>query len=361
MSRNNSNTSNSIMNNMLSPWISNMNNKNVEISNYFDTNMNKRNDNINYFETSNVNNNINNSSGVTASIADFGANLINMISSSPNKDKLIASVSEIAALLRKGNETNTSNAKYQENTPKMQPFYQKNRINIDNIYQRPNELASSIFVVGFWKWQIIIYLFGNEFDSNKINFSDANEINKRNMSVYVKFLGPINSNNDNNNNSIDFNENIETEFRCTILSTLGDHANIYMEFQHIFSVNNPIKGFANFIPCQLLFNNSYYLFAPQKDDNINNNNNKPNVAMLKTEIWVFPPLNCQNELMNKLVQQMIVQEQSNALFYDSLTQLNNGNENNNNDNNNNNNDNSGNNLIQGRDTHGQPPEKRAKH
>jgi len=40
------------------------------------------------------------------------------------------------------------------------PLYQVNTINIDNIYTRKGELSTAHFVVGDWKFRVLVYPFG---------------------------------------------------------------------------------------------------------------------------------------------------------------------------------------------------------
>jgi len=121
-------------------------------------------------------------------------------------------------------------------------------------------------------------------------------------------------------------ERIQTEFRCTIHSCLGSQQDLYQELQHKFGIGskeNYLCGFKNFLPLSLLFRTPFYLFpdptdktaaaaaattanstpAAQTDASNSNSEQTPNdsanpaapapkrnMAILKTELWIFPPL-----------------------------------------------------------------------
>jgi len=136
-------------------------------------------------------------------------------------------------------------------------------------------------------------------------------MNNSYMSVYLHYLGRT-------DNAQIPTEKIQTEFRCTIHSCLGSQQDLYQELQHKFCIGNKqnfLSGFKNFLPLSLLFRTPFYLFpdnktspnaatqseektATQNQENKDNENNekqqqqpqKRNMAILKTELWIFPPL-----------------------------------------------------------------------
>eukprot|EP01083_Nonionella_stella_P268004 905663_1 len=201
------------------------------------------------------------------------------------------------------------------------PLYQVNTINIDKIYQRKGELSTAHFVVGDWKFRVLVYPFGVDNPSYSL-------MNNSYLSVYLHYLGRADG-----NKKVD--EQIQTEFRCTIHSCLGSQQDLYQELQHKFSIKSKdsfLSGFKNFLPLSLLFRTPFYLFPDpnqskkekgkkdkekaannaaeetdkertEKKDKEKENQNvqaadktkksepKRNMAILKTELWVFPPLN----------------------------------------------------------------------
>eukprot|EP01084_Bolivina_argentea_P138066 243159_1 len=144
------------------------------------------------------------------------------------------------------------------------PLYQVNTINIDNIYERKGELSTAHFVVGDWKFRVLVYPFGIDNPSYSL-------MNNSYMSVYLHYLG-------RNDKKTDKNEKIQTEFRCTIHSCLGSQQDLYQELQHKFCIDhkdNFLSGFKNFLPLSLLFRTPFYLFPDPNDIN-NNKNNQTN-------------------------------------------------------------------------------------
>merc|ERR1712228_611055 len=58
------------------------------------------------------------------------------------------------------------------------PLYQVNTINIDNINDRRGELSTAQFVVGDWKFRVLVYPFG-------VDNVDCSLMNNQFMSVYL--------------------------------------------------------------------------------------------------------------------------------------------------------------------------------
>lgn len=170
------------------------------------------------------------------------------------------------------------------------PLYQVNTINIDDMYSRKGELSTAHFVVGDWRFRVLVYPFGVDNPSYSL-------CNNSYMSVYLHYLGRA-------DDRVLPTERIVAEFRCTIHSCLGSQHDLYQELQHKFAVGDKTKflsGFSHFLPLSLLFRTPFYLFpdpnaaekeSASKDGDAPNANGatKRNMAILKTELWIFPPL-----------------------------------------------------------------------
>merc|ERR1712176_984610 len=188
------------------------------------------------------------------------------------------------------------------------PLYQVNTINIDNIHERRGELSTAQFVVGDWKFRVLVYPFG-------VDNVDCTMMNNQYMSVYLHYLGRTDE-----RELCD--EQIQTEFRCTIHSCLGSQQDMFQELQHKFGIAKKEKflsGFKQFLPLPLLLRTPFYMFPDPKqqqkekqkkkkkkkksddgdetneavateDELMKDKQAKRNMVILKTELWIFPPL-----------------------------------------------------------------------
>merc|ERR1712228_270811 len=140
---------------------------------------------------------------------------------------------------------------------------------------------------------VLVYPFG-------VDNVDCSLMNNQFMSVYLHYLGRT-----DDKEIVD--EEIQTEFRCTIHSCLGSQQDLYQELQHKFCILKKEKflsGFKKFLPLSLLFRTPFYLFPDPKnkknkkqnndndddDDDKEQETTKRNMVILKTELWIFPPL-----------------------------------------------------------------------
>ena len=155
------------------------------------------------------------------------------------------------------------------------------------------------FVVGDWRFRVLVYPFGVDNPTYSL-------CNNSYMSVYLHYLGRA-------DDRVIPSERIVAEFRCTIHSCLGSQHDLYQELQHKFAVGEKsqfLAGFSHFLPLSLLFRTPFYLFPdpnavsaekektnskdtePESDGNPSDRGKatKRNMAILKTELWIFPPL-----------------------------------------------------------------------
>jgi len=129
--------------------------------------------------------------------------------------------------------------------------YQVNTIRIMNIQNRRGELATAEFSVGGAVWRVLVYPFGKQ------NFNMG-------MSVYLHHLRSERPD----------QIAVDTEFKCTIYSTVSSEQDLSRQLRTIFNKRDAIRGFDVFIPTQRL-QSGQYLFE-----------NKDTV-ILRVELWCY--------------------------------------------------------------------------